>query len=439
MIRLPFAIAFSLLVTILLTGCQTPQAGTSGGGSAVAPSPTPTLAVSQLRSEPIVRIRIARQTPRATFGQVGGSQPLHIAGQSLTPPVEILRQNGRFMVRSTAPGATHGNNWLAFDTAQITLATSASSAGNDPRLTFNNAPFPGQFTLVANGPASFDIINALPIEAYLPGVLERELYPKWHRQAYEAQAIAARSYAIAHLPLSRDKAFDLESSVASQAYGGTARNATAIAAVSATRGRVLTWHGQVIPAYYSSNAGGVGQDAVVAIKGGPDIPPLRGTTHGGWAAASPRFTWGPIVRDRADLARRLAAWGRANKHPVAGLQSIADLAITQRNSVGRPTRFTVTDATGQRYDLGPEQFRFAANFAAPAPGKSTVPLPEALTLYSSFVELRSDAQRIIITGRGHGHGVGLDQWAAQGMATQGHNHAAILAFFYPGATITQAY
>ncbi len=427
MIRFAFSASSLILalVVALLTACQS----TGPSGSATT---TSGISVREVGREPVVRVRIAQQVQRATLGGApggggaGGGSRINISGTAMAGPVEVQRHGGRFAVRSTStPGP-----WLGFDTARLHIAPAAGG-----HVSFQGSEFPGQLILLARDGAGFDVINAVPIESYLPGVLERELFPKWHRQTYEAQAIAARSYAIAHLPLSRDKAFDLESTVASQAYGGAGQNTTALAAVEATRGKVLTWQGRVIPAYYSSNAGGTGQDAAPAIKGGPDIAPLRGVSHGGWAAASPRFSWGPIARDRADLTTRLAAWGRANRHPVANLRGLADVIVAHRNSAGRPTGFIVTDVSGQRFAMGPEQFRFAANFV----GTGTAPLPESLTLYSSFVELRPEAGRIIITGRGHGHGVGMDQWAAQAMALRGHSHTAILAFFYPGARIDTAY
>jgi len=167
-----------------------------------------------------------------------------------------------------------------------------------------------------------------------------------------------------------------------------------------------------------------------------DIAPLRGREVGGWDAACPRYRWGSFTRHTATLSRRIAAWGRANKHAVAALNTLRVIEISETSPTGRPARFTLTDSTGRRYDLPPESFRFACNYR----GAGMPAIAKDRLLYSSDVQATVAGGVVRFTGgQGFGHGVGLSQWGAQAMALAGHPHPAILAFYYPGSRLERAY
>src|SRR5438067_300166 len=121
-------------------------------------------------------------------------------------------------------------------------------------LTFDGAGYRGSLTLLRTG-GKLSVVNTLPLELYLRGVVPSEMPGHWGTEAYKAQAVAARSYALATLrPASP---FDLYPDNRSQMYGGVgAEQAADDAAVAATAGQVLTYNGQVITAYYDSNSGG---------------------------------------------------------------------------------------------------------------------------------------------------------------------------------------
>lgn len=390
------------------------------------PAPAPLPAPAAYQQEPTVRIRVAADR---TSVQISGHALTIGPGSGrtypLVSPVTVTRNTAGFII---AGGDGRAMRW-----AVPTLTVQSGSTGG---LILDNTIYPG--VLVLSGgrtPDRIDVINHAGLETYLAGVLEHELYRQWHPTTFRAQAIAARSYALVQMHRNRDRAFDMESTVASQVYGGASAFDKATEAVEATRGLVLTWSGKIVPGYYSSASGGTGQDAAAAFPGGPDIPPLRGREHGGWSRESRYFRWGPINADAAQLARRVAGWGAANRHPVAGLRSIRNIQIVERNSVGRPTVFRIDDA-GRSYRLGCEQFRFACNFNAP--GLPEV-RPDAI-LRSSHVNVRVVGQTVQFwDGRGFGHGVGLDQHGAQAMAKQGYDERSILAFYYPGATIARVY
>ena len=408
-----------------LSGCETKP-------KVVAPKPGPILA--SLKGEPTVRVRIAQRAQSALVAGaaaivVGPYPPLADGSAELTfvAPVRITRRLEGFIIQ---PARGTAKQW------KLPALHVRPAAGGT--LTVEGTTYPASLAIhPAHATANaYDVVNHVPIERYLPGVIARELYANWHTETFKAQAVAARSYAIIQFANNSHRHFDLENTEASQVYGGTTDNPTALAAVRATRGVVLTWDNRILPAYFSSVCGGTGQDAAVAFPHAEEIEPLSGRHHGGWCAAATTYRWGPIVRNRAALSQRIAAWGEGRKHPIAAIKALQSVTVSVTNRVGRPARFALTDTAGKTYDLGPEEFRFACNHTAPGVAE----LPKDQKLKSSHVRPIVVGEAVqFVDGRGHGHGVGLCQWGAQGIAMKGYNAPSILAFYYPGAQLTQAY
>ena len=114
----------------------------------------------------------------------------------------------------------------------------------------------GHFKLVNSG-NGLTVVNDVPLELYLQGVVPSEMPSSWEHDAHKAQAIAARSYAIANLGKRAKQGYDLKDTPEDQAYGGaTAETVQTNDAVSETEGLVLIHDGKIIPAYYSASAGG---------------------------------------------------------------------------------------------------------------------------------------------------------------------------------------
>lgn len=114
----------------------------------------------------------------------------------------------------------------------------------------------GQFLLVNDG-LGLTVINDIPLEKYLQGVVPSEMPSSWEHEAHKAQAIAARSYALANLGKRGKYGYDLKDTPEDQAYGGaSAETPQTNDAVTETEGLVLVYGGKIIPAYYSASAGG---------------------------------------------------------------------------------------------------------------------------------------------------------------------------------------
>ena len=123
-------------------------------------------------------------------------------------------------------------------------------------VSVKNKWYRGHFKLINDG-KSLTVINDIPIELYIRGVVPSEMPSGWNIEAHKAQAIAARSYALANLGKRAKNGYDLKDTPEDQAYGGaTAETQQTNEAVQDTTGIVLIHDGKIIPAYYSASAGG---------------------------------------------------------------------------------------------------------------------------------------------------------------------------------------
>ncbi|MEM9347343.1 MAG: SpoIID/LytB domain-containing protein, partial [Planctomycetota bacterium] len=366
-----------------------------------------------VHSEPNLRIRVGRDQPDITLTSAGsitvgpGTKDIGKARPyTFKPPLRVTHDQQGFVL--TEPSGQSIRWRLA--TLEARTNSGTIKINNTPGT--QGTPYPGRIELVAlrNQAKQFtgriDTVNHVGMESYLPGVLSKELYPNWDLNAYRAQAIAARSYAVweMNLPIRRASHFDLEASQASQAYIGAKASDRARTAVADTRGQVLVYEDRVLPAFYSSCTGGVGQDAIAAWpEKVDDLSPLRGRIHGGWGNQSSQYRWGPVKRDRATLSQRIAAWGRANKHPIASMGLLAGVQTTKTNKVGRPTQLRVTDNTGRVFEVNVEDLRMATNF----PAGSLPKVERAQLAFSSHATYTIAIDTVTISGRGFGHGVGM--------------------------------
>jgi stage II sporulation protein D len=181
-------------------------------------------------------------------------------------------------------------------------------------LTLDGAAYRGSLT-VEKG---LGVVDTVPLESYLRGVVPAEMPSNWLRQALDAQAVAARSYALASLR--RESRFDLYPDTRSQMYLGVrAERASTDVAVAETRGQVLTWHGQVAKTYFYSSSGGRTAANEDAWPGMQPVPYLRSVVDP-YDTISPYHRWRPLVLSAGQLARRL------------GLPEVDDVEVTSAPS-----------------------------------------------------------------------------------------------------------
>jgi stage II sporulation protein D len=152
--------------------------------------------------------------------------------------------------------------------------------------------------LVASAGTALQVVDRLALESYVKGVVPEEMPSTWAAQALEAQAVAARSYALAHL--ARGRTFDVYGDGRDQTYGGVqAETPAASAAVDATRGRVLLYDGEVADAMFFASSGGRTVSAQEAT--GRAVPYLVSVADP-YDTLSPYHDWGPVLLDLAHVA-----------------------------------------------------------------------------------------------------------------------------------------
>lgn len=445
-VRVVVAMGLTMLALGVLSSCEqtpSPDKRVPKVDHMMPPAFHPGPALREIRRQPTIRVRLATGAKDVTVAANRGT--LTIGPEDSAAPASARRQmQGPLTIRHDADGflIVPGDRSQPMRWRLPTLAIDATETGSLVQL--NGRAYPGDLVLVplstvhTGGNATrMDVINREPLEDYLPGVLAKELYSNWAPEAFKAQAVASRSYALYQRKERAGSHFDVNGDTRGQMYIGQTNNPRALNAVKATRGQVLAFDDHVVPAFFSADAGVRGQDANDAYPAFPEFGPLLGSDLSDLPVDSPHQQWGPVTRYEPTLAKRMAAWGRANGHPIAGLKEIDDIGISDMNAVRRPSVFTIVDADGSRYDLRAEQFRFAANYEA-----SGLPtLPPVQKLKSSDIEIRRRpaSKAIAFYGRGFGHGIGLSQWHAQKMAQDGWTYQQILTTFYPGAKLVELY
>ncbi|HZT16239.1 MAG TPA: SpoIID/LytB domain-containing protein [Gaiellaceae bacterium] len=167
-------------------------------------------------------------------------------------------------------------------------------------LAVDGAAYRGRL-VVARAGRALQVVDAVPLEAYVKGVVPEEMPSNWAPQALEAQAVATRSYALANLV--RGGTFDVYGDERSQIYGGVAAETpTASAAVDATRGRVVLYDGKVADTMFFSTSGG--RTASAAEATGRAVPYLVSVPDP-YDGLSPYHDWGPVLLDLSRVAKRL--------------------------------------------------------------------------------------------------------------------------------------
>ena len=141
-------------------------------------------------------------------------------------------------------------------------------------FTFEGKSYRGVLTLRANNGAMM-VINAVPLESYLYGVVPQEAIPSWPAAALEAQAVAARTYALHTMEQNKNQPYDMSTSTDHQVYGGVSgETQSTTAAVNHTKGIVMLYNNRPINALFHSDGGGYTEDSVNVW--GSDIPYLKG-------------------------------------------------------------------------------------------------------------------------------------------------------------------
>ncbi len=411
------ALAALVLVTLL---------GLPGWGAMVSCQPTETPQVvppppDRPAPEPsVIRVRITSAIASARLRAGRGAAFVDAQGRAIASPgggeMTLRRTEGRWILdgRALPDGA-------------LDLTPGATPSAIDARR------YRGMLRFVPSGGERFYVVNHLDLEDYLAGVLPKELYPGWHEQAYRAQAIVARTFAVyQRMTYGPSHRWDVLNHQGSQMYGGAdAETSTSRQAVASTRGIVLAYGPdgdvRVFRAQYSSCCGGVTNPAEV-IQDSPDIPPLAGGQVCTDCRASRRYRWPSVRVDKAVAYRALTRMRPEVAEAISGIDRVEAAEVADH---GRTIWLWLTDASGRRFRLRSEVLRLALLRYGGRQGDK---------LYSMNCRILDAGPALTFTdGRGFGHGVGLCQFGAQGKALKGWPAYRIVRYYYPGARLIKLY
>ncbi|MFZ3071804.1 MAG: SpoIID/LytB domain-containing protein [Thermodesulfobacteriota bacterium] len=278
----------------------------------------------------------------------------------------------------------------------------------------NGKPFRGVIEVRREG-NSLMVINEIHLDEYVAGIINNEISSKWHIEAIKAQAVIARTYALFQKEKRKGSLYDLTSTYMDQVYSGADKEDSAVyRAVKDTKGLVLTYDGSLANTVYHSNAGGVTEEA--SEVWGTGYPYLE-SVESEYDESGPNYSWElSLSKDRIKDALNKAGYA---------VFEVDSIRVEKKTDTGRVKTIIVEDADGAEFALTGEDLRKALGYA---------------TLRSTLFDVEKESSSIFrFSGKGSGHGVGLSQWGAKGMAEDGDDYKDILKHYYPGTKLKRVY
>lgn len=247
------------------------------------------------------------------------------------------------------------------------------------------------------------VINVIPVEEYLYGVLPKEMPAEWSKQALMAQAVASRTYALYMKESNVNNIYDLESDTNYQVYGGyEAESKKSNAAVDDTAGLVVTFSGNLVAAFFHSDSGGYTESSENVW--GKKLPSLES------------------FRDRFSNRKKAGSWKLYLPYEeiakIFGIKIRKKLFIKtiKKTKSGRLKSAKIV-TKGHSIEVSGYNFRRRIGFTR---------------LKSTLFKMYHTKKGIVFKGSGYGHGVGMSQWGAFKMANSGYSYKDILKFYYKG-------
>lgn len=334
-----------------------------------------------------IRVAIVKSAPEVTVSGDG----LLVTDESGTPVQLPLPVTVKLMKEGLHAGERQFRR----------LSFSASSA-----VSVNNKPYRGLAELSVADKGIL-VVNQLPLEEYLVGLINCEISSAWPMDAVKAQAVIARTYAVSRKMSRITAPYHLESSVIDQVYEGSQiEDSRAHRAVYETAGEVLTYGGTIIQAFYHSSCGGHTEAAENVWNS--SFPYLKGVECK-YCFSSPTSTVWETKLPLKEIEERVRNAG----HKIPALQDIKAGTV---NSRGRLKNVLLLSPKGNSTITG-EQFRKAVGYGV---------------IKSTRFTVRNIKGEVVFTGSGNGHGVGLCQWGAKQRALDGFTSGEILTYYYPG-------
>lgn len=277
-------------------------------------------------------------------------------------------------------------------------------------ITINKRKYEGNILILPAKGRTIDVVENIDLEKYLYGVLPYEMSASWKLEALKAQAVAARTYTLETIKHRKKKNFELYADTRDQVYGSSVNPVSKVKrAVDETKGEILTYQGKTFYTYYHGNCGGQSSN-----------PP--------WMKDAPKVLQG--TKCRYDKHSKNYQWSRTfnNSEINKALKNldikgrIKSLTINDKDKSGRTTLLKIQTTNTTKY-ISCNSFRIAIG---------------ASKLKScKFSGVSKISNGYMFVGKGYGHGAGLCQDGAHGMAKDGIDYKKIVLHYYPGSKITK--
>ncbi len=326
---------------------------------------------------------------------------------------------------------------------------------NKTPITYNSSAYRGYFFLRREGGA-MGVLNPLPMTQYVGSVLGREMSASFPTEALKAQAVCVRNFVLGEK--GRHDGFDVCATTHCQVYTGIdAEDKSTVAAAEAVSGVTAKYGGEAVPLYFFATSGGKTESSenvwgyAVPYLVSVDDPyePKDLASHYSWS----------VTLTGEELGRRLANHGY-------NIGTVTEITVDETTPSGRVNKMTLRGTGGSktlvreecRTAIGSDKiygrmFTVAGDGEARGLMTTAGPLWDGLVLTAGGVahmagssvisaagvgEISGSTARgasFTFTGRGYGHGVGMSQWGAYGMAKQGFDYIAILKHYFTGITL----
>ena len=361
---------------------------------------------------------------------VAGAQDVQVRIYSAHPPssLDVTAIEGRLHWKPCPTCPEQTGQQLSVQSATASTSPAAKAAPTEFSITGiyrlqppNGPTFSSPFPLrIETPPGGMVIIVTMPMEQYVQHVLMAESSIFQNPEALKAMAVAARSYANKFTSQHAREGFDFCDTTHCQAFYGRSVTEKIRMAAEATRGEYVSYQGKAAATFYHQNCGGMTAAASETWDQVSDSEPYLSIHPDNYCVTSGGLHWKTtLTREEIDGALR-----KSGLQPPENWQA---LEISSRNSSGRARNVNLTGGTPANFFVSGSSLRFAVNRAF---GSNKI--------RSDLYELRNSNGRVLFSGRGAGHGVGLCQAGAEEMAREGKTYKEILSFYYPGTQVAKS-
>jgi stage II sporulation protein D len=432
--------AILLVVALGLPGCGWLDGVFRGQGDApvarVPSAPAQDLGLSA--GVPLIRVGLAHGVPSA---EVSCGTDLAVTVFSDSVSTYRSREGGSWGFRAVdgRVGVTGPHGSLPGLAGTVRVAP----RGPAP-VSFDGVLYRGEIEIFATSAESLGVANVLTVESYLRGVVPLEIGRRRPEEieAVKAQAVAARTYAVAASGSRARGSFDVFATVEDQVYGGfDGEEPVSLQAIAETEGIVAEHDGDPIKAYFHSSCGGrtEARHEVWELPGLPYLKSVRDTPGASrnlalaYCRDAASFTWTETWNGQEIAGLVEQHLPAVASTPVGGvIGRVRNLRVTARTPSGR-VRWLTVETDGGTYRVFGDRVRWLLR----RPGSTRI-------LESAWFELDVERRggrvtKVVAEGRGYGHGVGMCQHGALGMARQGYTYDEILGHYYPGIELVRAY